>query len=124
MTVATLDEARPTSGPSRPVRDPPVVDHHSHHPSHTTKETTMSTTMATETRHENTVHPVHPQHPHHVRRVSIVDRAALHLGVALIKWGRRPGTPAHERRANRVDRALLTHAHRQNIVASGFTPLR
>lgn len=25
-----------------------------------------------------------------VRRVGLLDRAALHLGVALIKWGRRP----------------------------------
>ncbi|HEV7950060.1 MAG TPA: hypothetical protein VGP24_09860 [Glaciihabitans sp.] len=29
-----------------------------------------------------------------VRRVGLLDRAALHLGVALIKWGRRPGKAA------------------------------
>ena len=28
--------------------------------------------------------------PHEVRRVGLLDRLALHLGVALIKWGRRP----------------------------------
>ena len=28
--------------------------------------------------------------PHVARRVGLLDRAALHLGVALIKWGRRP----------------------------------
>lgn len=27
---------------------------------------------------------------HTVRRVGALDRAAMHLGVALIKWGRRP----------------------------------
>jgi hypothetical protein len=25
-----------------------------------------------------------------VRRIGVIDRAALHLGVALIRWGRRP----------------------------------
>jgi hypothetical protein len=29
-----------------------------------------------------------PSHP--VRRVGLLDRAALHLGVALIRWGSRP----------------------------------
>ena len=29
-----------------------------------------------------------------VRRVGLLDRAALHLGVALIKWGRRPNQRA------------------------------
>lgn len=68
----------------------------------------MNTTLATETRHE-------PSVP--VRRVGLVDRAALHLGVALIKWGRRPGTPAHERRADRVELALLQR-DRQHALAS------
>ena len=81
----------------------------------------MNTLLASETRHETTIHQRHPQT---VRRVGIVDRAALHLGVALIKWGRRPGIPSHERRANRIERALLRHTHRENIVASGFVPLR
>ena len=31
--------------------------------------------------------PARPSHP--VRRMSIVDRAALYLGLALIRWGRR-----------------------------------
>jgi len=79
----------------------------------------MNTLMATETRHETTVHE---QHPQAVRRVGMIDRAALHLGVALIRWGRRPGTPTLERRANRIERALLRH--HQNLAASGFTPLR
>ena len=53
-------------------------------------------------------HPpsLYPQ-PHLARRVNLVDRVALHLGVALIKWGRRPYTVAsRERRANRVEQQL------------------
>ena len=76
----------------------------------------MNTTLATESRHEPSVH-LEP-HPQPVRRVGILDRAALHLGVALIKWGRRPGaTPARERRVNRAELALL-HRDRQYALAS------
>lgn len=43
------------------------------------------------------------------RRVGLIDRAALHLGMALIRWGRRPGRELarHERRANRLEIAVL-----------------
>jgi hypothetical protein len=66
----------------------------------------MNTTLATTRR------PSHP--PQRPRRVGILDRAALHLGLALIMWGRRPDPmPARlERRANRIERAL--HAHEQH----------
>ncbi|TXN29881.1 hypothetical protein [Lacisediminihabitans profunda] len=41
------------------------------------------------------------------RRVSLLDRAALHLGVALIKWGRRPlDVESRERRARRVEQQI------------------
>ena len=74
----------------------------------------MNTTLTNDTRHDPSVHPEQPQA---VRRVGLVDRAALHLGVALIKWGRRPGAPARERRVNRVERALLNR-DRQFALAS------
>jgi hypothetical protein len=74
----------------------------------------MNTTLTIETRHEPSVHP--EQSPA-VRRVGIIDRAALHLGVALIKWGRRPGAPTRERRVNRAELALL-HRDRQYALAS------
>lgn len=81
----------------------------------------MNTTLTNETRHDPSVHPEHAAHEESraqsVRRVGLVDRAALHLGVALIKWGRRPGAPARERRANRVERALL-HRDRRFALAS------
>jgi hypothetical protein len=76
----------------------------------------MNTTLATERRHESSVHT--EQHSLPVRRVGMLDRAALHVGVALIKWGRRPGaTPARERRVNRAELALL-HRDRQFALAS------
>jgi len=51
----------------------------------------MRTQLATSIRHHD--HP--PQSTrtpgtHAVRRVGPLDRAALHLGMALIRWGRRP----------------------------------
>jgi len=48
---------------------------------------------------ETTVgHHPHPPHTetelttesHQLRRVGTLDRAALHLGLALVRWGRRP----------------------------------
>jgi hypothetical protein len=52
------------------------------------------------------------QHP--VRRVSPIDRLALHLGLALIKWGRRPQElESRERRANRVEQALARESRIQ-----------
>jgi hypothetical protein len=42
-----------------------------------------------------------------VRRVSLFDRLALHVGLALITWGRRPlNLESRERRANRIEQAL------------------
>ncbi|MEO6942082.1 MAG: hypothetical protein ABI238_06530 [Terrimesophilobacter sp.] len=44
-----------------------------------------------------------------VRRVGLIDRLALHVGVALITWGRRPmSVETRERRANRVEQHLAT----------------
>jgi hypothetical protein len=51
-----------------------------------TMNTTVSTTHG---RHDHPPQPVQFHRPHPVRRVSLLDRAALHLGVALIRWGRR-----------------------------------
>ena len=65
----------------------------------------MNTTLTTAPgRHD---HPPEPTLEHTVRRVGTLDRIALHAGVALIKWGRRPRLVAsHERRANRVEQQL------------------
>ena len=48
------------------------------------------------------------------RRVKALDRAALHLGLALIAWGRRPRSlESRERRANRVEQALARESRVQ-----------
>ncbi|CAN5301013.1 hypothetical protein BH09ACT1_BH09ACT1_18900 [soil metagenome] len=76
----------------------------------------------------------HQQHPpqqvqhqlHVVRRLTWLDRAALHLGVALIRWGRRPAArddrdhhaaelayrAARRERERAMERMLLLHARR------------
>ncbi|PWC06912.1 hypothetical protein [Mycetocola zhujimingii] len=62
----------------------------------------MKTTLATDSvRHDHPPQtPASPQPaPTSVRRVGLVDRAALHLGVALVKWGRRPVKATRHRRA-------------------------
>ncbi|HWM33255.1 MAG TPA: hypothetical protein VNR36_03340 [Pseudolysinimonas sp.] len=73
----------------------------------------MNATLTRETRHP--LQPAHTAQP--VRRVGLVDRAALHLGVALIKFGRRPVLASYERRANLLERALA-HAARDARVAA------
>lgn len=68
----------------------------------------MNTTLSSAP--ARTDHPpiqTHENQPHLVRRVSLIDRLALHLGVALIKWGRRPlVAESRERRANRIEQQL------------------
>ncbi|TFD95221.1 hypothetical protein E3T61_00875 [Cryobacterium lactosi] len=51
----------------------------------------MNTQLApAEGRHDHPPQPVRSPEAHPLRRVGLVDRAAMHLGVALIHWGRRP----------------------------------
>ena len=79
----------------------------------------MNTTLTPTTR--QTVPPSHEVettrlHAPAARRLSLVDRAALHLGMALIRWGRRPGRELarHERVANSFELALL-HREREAL---------
>ena len=71
----------------------------------------MNTQLQTRTSHSNQL----SQYDQHVelnesrpvRRVGLFDRLALHVGLALITWGRRPQTlESRERRANRIEQAL------------------
>ena len=41
-------------------------------------------------RHDHPPQTIRSPETHPLRRVGLVDRAAMHLGVALIHWGRRP----------------------------------
>jgi hypothetical protein len=66
--------------------------------------TTLSTTSG---RHEHPPQPGYDRESHTLRRLGPLDRAALHLGVALIKWGRRPReVESRERIANRAEQHL------------------
>jgi hypothetical protein len=73
---------------------------------------TIMNTLTTTDRHDLHLPTESVALPGIAPRVSALDRAALHLGVALIRWGRRTANPAHERRANRVELALLQRDQR------------
>ncbi len=62
-------------------------------------------------------HP--PSQP--VRRVGLVDRLALRLGLALVMWGRRPVRPSRERL---VTQAELAELARLESARQYPTPLR
>lgn len=68
----------------------------------------MNSLLETELgRHDHPPHEVEQLEQFEVRRVGPLDRLALHLGVALLKWGRRPRlVESRERRATRVEHAL------------------
>ena len=68
----------------------------------------MNTTLTTtHGRHDHPPQPVYDQPQRPVRRVNLLDRAALHLGVALVKWIRRPlAVESRERRASRAEQYL------------------
>jgi hypothetical protein len=55
----------------------------------------MNTVLSTPVDEQNHTHPPSSlDHRANVRTVSLADRAALHLGLALITWSRRPRTVA------------------------------
>lgn len=68
----------------------------------------MNSTLSTvEGRHDHPPHPSLPLAAQPIRRVNLLDRLALHAGIALIKWGRRPLVmQSRERRAGRVEQQL------------------
>ncbi len=78
--------------------------------------TTLSTTPG---RHDHPPHTPTAYQPTVARRVGTLDRVALHLGVALIKWGRRPNpVESRERRANRVEHELARLAREASVERS------
>ena len=65
----------------------------------------MNATLSTAPgRHD---HPPQPVNAYRPRRVPLLDRLALHVGLALVMWGRRSrALESRERRANRVEHEL------------------
>ena len=78
----------------------------------------MNTQLQTRSSHSNQLNE-YDQHlkldeSRPARRVSFIDRLALHVGLALITWGRRPlDLESRERRANRVEQALARESRIQ-----------
>ena len=68
----------------------------------------MNTTLSTAPgRHDNPPELVLQPEALPIRRVTLLDRAALSIGIALIKWGRRPlAIESRERRASRIEQQL------------------
>jgi hypothetical protein len=54
----------------------------------------MNTVLSTPVDEQNHTHPPSRAQLSHPRRVGLADRVALHLGLALITWSRRPRTVA------------------------------
>ncbi len=80
----------------------------------------MNTQLQTRPSHQEQhhQHDQHAQFAHFdqapVRRVKLLDRLALRVGLALITWGRRPqDLESRERRANRVEQALARESRFQ-----------
>lgn len=77
----------------------------------------MNATMTTlESRQAHPPQQVVHVEPTPVRRVNTIDRIALHLGFALIRWGRRPHRlESRERRAT-VREQLIAREARERAV--------
>jgi hypothetical protein len=75
---------------------------------------TVSTTPG---RHDHPPHAVEVHRQHPVRRVSLLDRAALHLGVALVKWSRRPYLDESRVRLARERQQYLARLDRERAAA-------
>ncbi len=59
-------------------------------------------------RHDHPPQPLREPAAQPVRRVNLLDRVALTVGIALIKWGRRPRSiESRERRATRIEQQLV-----------------
>lgn len=74
----------------------------------------MNTVLSTPVDEQRHHHPPSGQAPARLRRVGLVDRVALHLGLALITWSRRPARAAvPDREYNPYERRERAAARRQ-----------
>lgn len=74
----------------------------------------MNTTLSTRPgRQDHPPQPVHPGEQRPLRRVNLLDRLALHLGVALIKWGRRPRAAATREQLMRLHNHRMARLQRE-----------
>ena len=76
----------------------------------------MNTMLSTTSRHEHPPEREYIRQAQPVRRVRLLDRIALHVGIALIKWGRRPRPiESRERRALRIEHYVARQAREQEM---------
>ena len=76
--------------------------------------------MNTTTTRPSHPQPVRPSHPRSrtvpARRISPIDRIALHVGVALVQWSRRSTVAVqHDRRATRVRQELASEQRERQM---------
>ena len=69
----------------------------------------MNTLLTAPRRHDHPPQQVQPQHT--VRRVGLLDRLALRVGLALLVWARRPVPVTEERYVTPAELAKLREAH-------------
>lgn len=72
----------------------------------------MNTTLSTPVDEQNHKHPPSLENHSSVQSVSLADRAALHLGVALITWSRRPRTVAAQPSREQLNERRIAAAAR------------
>jgi hypothetical protein len=71
----------------------------------------VNTVLSTHVDHQHHHPPSSQDHVTHVRRVSLADRVALHVGLALVTWSRRPRAVSERpgrdesKRAGSIERA-------------------
>lgn len=84
----------------------------------------MSTTLSTPK--GRVQHHTHPPSTRVVRRVGLIDRLALRLGIALVAWSRRPRVlDERDDHARRVQNALDTERReREMLLTLSLMPRR
>ncbi len=80
----------------------------------------MNTILSTvRGRHDHPPEPAISPASRSIHRVNLLDQIALHAGVALIKWGRRPRViESRERRATRIEQQLARLARERSYERS------
>jgi hypothetical protein len=77
------------------------------------RNTIVNTVLSTTVDEQTHTHPPSPlEHRSKAHTVSLADRAALHLGLALITWSRRPRTVAPETSRDELNGRRLATAAR------------
>jgi hypothetical protein len=81
------------------------------------ESTIMSLNLApTPGRHDHPPQPTPTPATQPVRRVGALDRAAMHLGMALIRWGRRPVRASRRERPAPTQESMNARRDREQLL--------